>query len=124
MSEPKFESIGTIHYKISNTRDPILLFVPDSNHSLKYSGTSYAVFVRIPQPAENVIREALVVPLRDNEDRGIFLDQSVPIRILSFENIHDVLLQAAEGRASVTVTVTRQTGSDIVRLVGITFPTR
>ena len=131
--EPKFESIGTIHYsyRVSNT-DECLFFVPDSNHYLKYSGNSYAVFVSVPPdskttPANKDVRSARAVRLRNNDNRGIFLEKSVPIETPNCANIRDALLQIAEKQAIVTVTIKKKNDNDnneSLELVGITFPAR
>ena len=122
MSE--FESIGTIHYRVSG-KGACLFFVPDSNHSLKYSDKSYAVFVIVPPPAGDDIRNALAVPLRNDKNGGILSKKYVPIEIPCPDKMGDVLqvaLQAAEKQAAVTVTVKRNNES--LELVGITFPAR
>ena len=124
MSSPEFESIGTIHYKVSKKKDS-LLFIPDSNHSLKYSGTSYAVFVKL-RHSDKKPSKARVVPLRKRKDRGISLEKYVLIKISSRKKMRDVLRvvrRAAGKQASVTVRVKRKSESSI-KLMGITFPTR
>ena len=130
--EPKFESIGTIHYRASSEGNR-LFFVPESNHSLKYSGTSYAVFVSVCQPTtapdnKDADREALAVPLRNNEGCGIFIEKSVPIEIPKccgkMRDVLQVALQAAENDTKVTVRVKKKPGCSVAELVGITFPAR
>lgn len=142
---PNFESIGTIHYRVSCT-ESCLFFVPDSNHYLKYSDKSYAAFVRVPPPEDkDGIRDALAVPLLNNENSGIVLDKSVPIEIPNCNKTCDkmrvvlqVALQAAQNETKVTVTVTKKEEKEveeerkkkpgcsiiIIKLVGITFPAR
>ena len=101
---PQFESIGTIRYSASGTSSSgtspdcsskedstdkkphdWLFFVPDSAHFLKYSGSSYAVFVKSPLAAggnplsmSDYIRGALIVKLRTNENLGVFPKESIP----------------------------------------------
>lgn len=123
------ESIGTIHYRVScKKEDRLLFFVPDSNHSLKYSGTSYAVFICVPQPADKDVRAALAVPLRNNENHGI--ETSVTIKLPNYHKMHDdvlqVVLQAAQNHTKVTVTVRPESTvkPESFELVGITFPAR
>ena len=120
----ELESIGTIHYRVSDM-EACLFFAPDPNHSLNYSGKSYAVFVSLPPPVgKDFVREAFAVPLRNNEDSGIFIENSVPIKIRKPDYMRDVLLRAAEKQASITVRVKSKLGSSVVELVGITFPAR
>ena len=120
----KFESIGTIHYRVLG-KEAYLFFVPDSNHSLEYSGKSYAVFVSVCLPDDkDGNREALAVPLRNNDKDGIFIEKSVPIKIRNCNDMRDALLRAAEKGAIITVRVKSELGSSVVELVGITFPAR
>ena len=75
----EYESIGTLSYRASS--EISLFFVPDSDHLLKYSANSYAVFVgpQIFCDSEDY-RKALTVRLRDDDD-GIVLKKSIPIRV-------------------------------------------
>lgn len=128
----QFESIGTIHYSLSKTSPDMLFFVPDSDHLLKYSGRSYVIFIKIPlvDGDDENIRDALAVKLRANADLGVFLKESIPIRISAgddFDNIMRVVLFAAQKQARVTVTVrdgatAKQKKDRSLELLGITFP--
>ncbi|MDE0068395.1 MAG: hypothetical protein OXO48_01680 [Caldilineaceae bacterium] len=130
----KFESIGTIRYSVSNTspNDHWIYFVPDSDHLLKYSEASYAVFVKIPlaaggstPPVSDDIGCAHIVRLRTNADTGISTRKSVPIKISNGDNLKKflvVVLAAAKKQARVTVTVTAN--GDSLKLSGITFPSK
>ena len=116
----EYESIGTLSYRASS--EISLFFVPDSDHLLKYSANSYAVFVGPPLDSTKD-REALTVRLRD--DDGIVLKKSIPIRVSAPKEMQDILQvarQAAEQQTKVTLTVMRECKS--FKLVSVTLPPR
>ena len=118
----EYESIGTLSYRASS--EISLFFVPDSDHLLEYSANSYAVFVGPPLPDSNTHRKALTVKLRDDDD-GIILKKSIPIKVSSSDEILALLQvarRAAEQQTKVTLTVTREGKS--FDLVSITLPPR
>lgn len=122
---PQLESIGTILYKVTSCGPDKIFFVPDSDHLLRYSSDSYAVFVRIPLEdgdRKKNVGDALVVRLRNNNELGIFIKKSIPISDNKNDDVKNVVLLAAKQQAKVTVTVTVCRKSESIKLSGITFP--
>ena len=122
----KYESIGTLCYRASRTSSESgVFFVPDSNHLLQYSGNSYAIFVGLNLAKPTKHKEALAVPLGNDDDDGIITKKAVPTKVSSskrMKNILQVVRLAAEKQAEVIVTVRRKRKS--FELVRVTLPPR
>ena len=121
----EYESIGTLVYRASRISNDTLLFVPDSDHSLRYSGDSYAVFIGSPLRKRLKAKRALAVKLGNDADDGIITKNSIPIKVPKSKHIQDMLhiaRRAAEKQLTVTVAVRRKRKS--FELVGIIIPPR
>ena len=121
----EYESIGTLVYRASRTSNDTLFFVPDSDHSLKNSGDSYAVFIGPPRRKRLKVKKALAVKLGDDADDGIITKKSIRLKVSKSKEIQDILhvaRRAAERQITVTVAVRRK--RKFFKLVGITIPPR
>ena len=120
----EFESIGTISYRVSSTQsDNFLLFVPDSDHLLTYSGNPYAVFVgthRREGSKRIEVQDAIAVRLRKTHDHGSYCKELIRINVVH-DRFWKVVLRAAEQQSKVTVTVVKNQ-DDSLNLSAITFP--
>lgn len=110
---PKFQSTGTIHCHVTNSRVEEIFFVPDSDHTVNRLNKKYAIFLHRKNKEKSIVREL--------GDDGLSIKASCKDKKLSQKT---ALMDAAMNRSKVDVQVKPKRNARRLNLVGITVPAR